>query len=154
MDDALKALLLAHDADELVALLAYLEARNQESEGMQGVCCVVKNRHDLWRQSYPEVCVAPNQFECWDKEGAFAREIIKNWDIRLTSERALTMCYALAGVVIEGTLPSNVGLSTFYERWDRNSPWFVKEVKEGKIVPTVRIKDHVFYSERRFLKGG
>lgn len=136
--------------DELVALTAYLEARNQQVEGITAVCAVIKNRRDLWKQTCRRVCLADGQFECFKKEAALASEIVKNWEVRLTSDRTLTITYSIARAVLEGTVPSNVGQCTFYERYDRKSPWFTKEVAAGRLREFCRVGDHVFYLETRF----
>jgi hypothetical protein len=152
MTEELKALLSSMlDNKELVAMAAYLEARNQGPEGITAVCLVIKNRHDLWGQSYQQVCLGKNQFECFDKAEELAERIARHWDTVIAEDKALTRCYAIAQAVVDGKLPSFIGKSTCYKRYDCRSPWFDKEIKAEKLIEQCRIKDHVFYVEKRFL---
>ena len=150
-----RALFGALAADQLVALTAYLEARNQRSEGIQLVCSIIKNRHDLWKRTYAQVCLAAQkgrfEFQCFDAEAALACDIAAHWESRLASDKALTLCFAVSQSTIEGSIPSNVGPSTFYERFDCASPWFQRQIKAGKLYEYCQIGDHVAYAEARFL---
>lgn len=136
--------------DELVAVTAYGEARNQKKEGILAVCAAIYNRHVLWHQRYREICLGRNQFECFETQAHVLLPIAKHWDSRITGDKALLLCYALARAVVEGTLPSNVGKCTFYKRFDCLSPWFNRQIAAGKMVEYGRILDHVFYLETRF----
>ncbi len=136
---------------ELVAVTGYGEARDQGPEGILAVCSGIRNRRDLWHQSYRQVCLAENQFECFVRQAHVLAPIAKAWDSHLLADKALTRCYAIAHDVVVGAAPSNVGKSTFYKRFDCVSPWFEKQIAAGKLIEHCRINDHVFYLERRFV---
>jgi len=56
----------------LLTLAMWGEARGEPLEGRVAVGCVVRNRVDVRRQSYPEVLLAPHQFSCFAPAGGSA----------------------------------------------------------------------------------
>lgn len=50
------------------AATVYLEASGEPQEGRQAVAWVIRHRMDRRRQSPAEVCLASQQFSCWNPE--------------------------------------------------------------------------------------
>jgi hypothetical protein len=148
-----KALYMTLHVFDLAALTCIGEAEDQGQAGQVAVLSVIKNRHDLWKQTYQTVCLGAGQFECFDKEGLklvqIARGMLGTGDPFVMTPTQ-TQIVGLAETVLTGETASNVGLSTFYKRFDAPSPWFEKEIAAGKFVEHSRIGEHVFYEETRF----
>ncbi len=133
-----------------MALTADGEAEDQGHNGMQAVCEVIRNRHDLWHQTYQQVCFTAGQFECFDKEEA---KMIAGAEAFLNGQIGTYLAIAklIAQEVMSGEYTALVPKCTFYKRFDAPSPWFDKELAEGKMIRVTQVAAHVFYAETRFL---
>jgi len=51
---------------EILTLTIIGESRGEPIEGQVGVGCVIRNRANAWKKSYPDICLQPKQFSCWN----------------------------------------------------------------------------------------
>jgi hypothetical protein len=143
---------LGLSAFDLAALTCMGEAEDQGSEGQIAVLSVIKNRHDLWGQDYQSVCLASNQFECFDKLGEKLIPIARNllYEVICPRTPSQSAILVLAEGVLLGKIPGNVGRATFYKRRDVPSAWFALMVTEGKFEILKEVGAHVFYLETKY----
>jgi len=53
-------------SDEILTLTLYGEARGEPIQGIIAVGCVIRNRCKKENKTYNEICLAPEQFSCWN----------------------------------------------------------------------------------------
>lgn len=79
--------------EEVLALTVYLEARGESEVGWRWVAWVIKNRvakqRSYWGLTIKEVCLNPEQFECYQRHKSI------NIDDQHTYQRILRMCREL-----------------------------------------------------------
>ncbi|HWY34355.1 MAG TPA: cell wall hydrolase [Nitrosopumilaceae archaeon] len=49
-------------------LTLFGEARGEPIEGLIAVGCVIRNRVNTQKKTYKEICLADNQFSCWNSD--------------------------------------------------------------------------------------
>lgn len=130
------------DVDVLARTL-YGEARNQLLNGIIAVGYVIKTRSKERNQTITEVCLAPLQFSCWNKNDP-NRKIIEF--VGLDRPTFMT-CFGVACLVITEELNNPVPGANHYHTITapKNTKWPPSWAKNMQIVQD--IGDH------RFLKG-
>ena len=144
-----KKLFTALTSSQLMALTIYGESEGEKFAGKLAVGFVIKNRATLWKKSIADVCLARNQFECFNDRNArlpLLVRIAKEFNFNAT---AFHHCCLAAEGVMNTDLPSNVGRATFYKASGCKSPWFDKVVVAGKLVKVAEVGRHEFYEERK-----
>lgn len=67
---------------ETVALTIFGEARGEPIQGQIAVGCVIRNRVNKRKKTYQEICLAPLQFSCWNKDDP-NRPVLEEWAQKL-----------------------------------------------------------------------
>ena len=95
---------------EVLALTIYGESRGEPIQGQVAVGNVIKNRTGGGR-SIVQVCLAPDQFSCWDKSDPnykilidYAGRLVND---ELLQDRYFDQCYFVAEGIIDGKLLDN-----------------------------------------------
>jgi N-acetylmuramoyl-L-alanine amidase len=93
----------------------YGEARNQKFEEIVAIAWVIKNRALIpgptwWGDSIAEVCLAPMQFSCWNKDDPNRKVIIRVQE----GEKRFELCSLAARVVLEDVVPDPTSGATHY----------------------------------------
>ncbi len=137
---------------QMMGLTIYGEAEGEPREGKMAVGFVIKNRADLWHKTIHQVCLKPNQFECFNEDNKrlpILSNLARQWDNTL---EALKSSLVAAEGVLSGNLQSNVGLATFYKRMDCESPWFDRSLRKGTLKKVAEVGHHEFFIETKYLK--
>lgn len=123
------------------AKTVYGEARGESAEGRVAVACVIRNRFKRkWRRagSVAEVCLAPWQFSCWNRDDPNSRILVEEtFDCLGTDFYGCldSMRYVL---IHDGFDPTN-GATHYHHRSIRPN-WSV-----GK-EPCYKVGNHWFYN--------
>ncbi|MEM4313079.1 MAG: cell wall hydrolase [Thermoplasmata archaeon] len=140
--------------EELIALTAYGEAKNEGGEGLMAVINVIKNRvydmqfvdkeiYNLTGSLWHAVILKPYQFSMYnigDPVRKMAEKIASNFSYYLSTDDILKKAYILAQMAISGQLEDNTGGATHYHA-DYVYPNWAKVFDR-----TVQIGRHIFYS--------
>lgn len=128
---------------DVMARTLYGEARNQLLNGIIAVAYVIKTRSKERTQTITEVCLAPLQFSCWNKNDP-NRKIIEF--VGLDRPTFMT-CFGVACLVINGELNNPAPGANHY--FTVQAPKGVKWPPSwaSKMTEIAVIGDH------RFLKG-
>ena len=118
---------------DILARTIYGEARGESISGMEAVASVVLNRVAFakrrgrfwWGNSIAEVCRAPKQFSCWNRNDPNYRLI----------------CKRIAGRAVAGLLEDKTNGATHYHTRHVWPDW-----AKGKI-PCAEIGRHFFYND-------
>jgi N-acetylmuramoyl-L-alanine amidase len=133
---------------ETLGLTIYGEARGEPIEGQVGVACVIHNRVcSKQYKNYKEVCLAPQQFSCWNKNDPNYPILIelatKMTNNELVNDPAIRQCLWVAEAIINGIIHDNTKGSvnymtnSLYE--SLKCPLWAKTLKVG-----ARLGNHVF----------
>jgi hypothetical protein len=147
-----RAFFLTLPAQTVIALTICGEAEGEKLRGKFAVGFVIINRSRLWRQSIHKVCLARNQFECFNT-GNKRLPILLNLARNLPTDGVVKDCLLAAQGVLSGNIESNIGLCTFYKKIGWPSPWFEGAMVKGEIRPFCVVDNHEFFIETRFEKG-
>ncbi len=136
---------------QIVALTIFGEAEGEKFVGKLAVGFVIRNRAELWNRTVENVCLAANQFECYNNGNARLPLLLKiAADFEGSEEGQLSYCVAAAQGALSETVGSNVGKATFYKTVECESPWFDKARKAGTIVKMAEIGKHEFFEETKY----
>ena len=109
------------DEEEVTALTAFGEARNQPVLGIVGVLSVLNNRkrNGHWGSSFLSVCLAPMQFSCWNDDDPNQPKLLALAQLMVVGsplpyDPALLVCRTLAAELVAGLLQENVQGAMFY----------------------------------------
>ncbi len=139
--------------DQLAGLTVYGEARGERMSGKFAVAFVIVNRSLLWKQTITGVCLAPNQFECFNPMNVnrpLLIDIAQDFNGHCAKDEALKKCYLAAQGAINKCATSNVGNATFYKTITCKSPWFDKQIARGNMIKVATVGNHDFFEEARF----
>lgn len=138
---------------EVLALTLFGEGRGEAVEGRIGVALAIRNRvladlghdnlPDWWGEGYLGVCLAPEQFSCWNA-GDVNRKVLLDLSNRLDAARQddpiLEECFWIAQGVIAGRLTARVKDATHYHaEWIQPPKWTIGATM------VARIGQHLFY---------
>jgi cell wall hydrolyse, putative len=129
---------------DVLARTIYGEARGESISGQEAIASVVLNRVAFskrrgrywWGNSIADVCQAPWQFSCWNKNDPNYQKLIKvgSEDINFC------MCRRIAERAIGGTLEDKTNGATHYHTNSCFPAW-----AHGK-QPCAEIGAHLFYN--------
>lgn len=122
----------------LSARVAWGEARNQGSEGIQAVLNVMTNRANdrRWPNSLGDVAVQRMQFSAYNENDPNRAKLEAVTDANPIFAEAVEF----AALAVRGSLPDVTGGATHYHTRSIAPPYWAK----GATV-TARIGDHIFY---------
>lgn len=133
-------------AIDVLARTLWGEARNEGTQGMEAVACVVLNRvlvaqksrggHYWWGDDVVGVCLKPFQFSCWNANDPNRPKLIAVTDKNIHFATALR----IARRAVHGVLADITGGATHYHTKDILPRW-----AEGE-VPVCTIGHHIFYA--------
>jgi len=135
---------------ELMTLTLYGESRGESWEGKIAIAYVILNRSRLWHKTIRDVCLAKNQFSCWnsnDYNYAILINLAKAYDANMPNNKALQLCQQCAEMAYLAPAESTVDDATFYRVKGTKNKWFDNAVKTGTLVYLKSIKTHEFYKE-------
>ena len=103
---------------DILARTIYGEARGESISGMEAVASVVLNRVAFakrrgcfwWGNSIAEVCRAPKQFSCWNRNDPNYRLICRVAD----TDIVFCICKRIAGRAVAGLLEDKTNGATHY----------------------------------------
>lgn len=144
-----RALFEALSGEQILGLTIFGEAEGEKLRGKFAVGFAIFNRARLWKQAIHRVCLAHNQFECFN-DGNRRLPLLKNLAQNFTPTGVMKDSFIAAQGVLSGNVQSNIGLSTFYKTIRCRSPWFDRAVAKGVLRPFCVIDAHQFYIETRF----
>jgi N-acetylmuramoyl-L-alanine amidase len=103
----------------IVALTLWGEARGEPIEGRIGVACVIRNRvraHTWFGDGYDGVCLAPQQFSCWNAADPNCRKlfVLAAGRERWLDDPLLAETLWIAEGVVTGRIGDRVGDATHY----------------------------------------
>nr|DAP43737.1 MAG TPA: Cell Wall Hydrolase [Caudoviricetes sp.] len=130
---------------DILARTIYGEARGESISGMEAVASVVLNRVAFanrrgrfwWGNSIAEVCRAPKQFSCWNRNDPNYRLICRVAD----TDIVFCICKRIAGRAVAGLLEDKTNGATHYHTRHVWPAW-----AKGKI-PCAEIGRHFFYND-------
>jgi spore germination cell wall hydrolase CwlJ-like protein len=120
----------------IVARTILAEAKNQGTNGMYAVACVIQQRAIDRGLSAEEVCLQRRQFSCWNKANANDKgfkALPNSWQAKYANDLAANI---IAGKALDRSV---VGFANHYCRVDCDPSW----VKFAKLTATVG--DHRFF---------
>ncbi len=130
---------------DILARTIYGEARGESISGQEAVASVIMNRVSFsrrkgrywWGNTIAEVCQAPWQFSCWNKNDPNYEKLLK------VSETDINYCICkrIALRAIADVLEDKTMNATHYHAKNLRPAWSV-----GKI-PCAEIGRHVFYND-------
>lgn len=128
------------DDVEVVARTLWAEARNQGAEGMKAVACVIQNRArnpGWWGHDLRSVCLAHQQFSCWNPSDIQAR-IIRADAIH---DQSIPVARSIAWAAFDGELTDITNGADHYctEAVASRTGW-----THGR-TPVARVGTHLFY---------
>lgn len=129
---------------DVLALTIWGEARGESISGQEAVASVILNRVAFskrrgrywWGNSVVDVCQAPQQFSCWNKNDPNYQKLIKVG----TDDINFCMCRRIAERAISGTLEDKTNGATHYHTRNCHPAWV-----RGKM-PCAEIGAHLFYN--------
>jgi spore germination cell wall hydrolase CwlJ-like protein len=134
--------------EKLLALTIWGEARGEIYTGKVGVASVIMERvdHRDWDgKNIKEVCLWPYQFSCYlpkDPNRPKMLDIAQNWDLRISKDKSLQECFAVAQGLLSSNIPRNpIALQYFDPRGVTETP---KWAFTMKYITT--IGHHKFYN--------
>lgn len=130
---------------EMTAKTMFGEARGEFQRygisSLVAIANVIRNRymsHNNANKSIPDICLAPYQFSCWNKDDP-NYECIK--DLEKNNDRIYQYCLFLAKQVLEGDICDITGGAThYYSRRMKDPPYWAKNQ-----TPTETIGNHIFF---------
>lgn len=131
---------------QIVALTLWGEARGEPVEGRIAVACVIRNRvrePGWWGDSYMSVCLAKQQFSCWNADDPNYSKLmaLSNHMLRGESVDAiLDECLWVAEGIVGGRVRDRVGAATHYYAESIQAP---KWAKGATLVG--RVGHHLFF---------
>jgi len=103
---------------DILALTIYGEARGEPIEGQIAVASVIRNRAAAWHRTYREICLAPEQFSCWNTNDpnyplliSLSRQLANDIDL---TDAVLKQCLAVADIVYNNDSMDNTHGSLNY----------------------------------------
>jgi hypothetical protein len=145
-------------AEQLLTIVAYGEAGNQDVEGMMAVLNVIRNRtldtqfydteiFNLTNDAYKAVALKKWQFSMFnldDPVRAKAENWANNFQNNLVSNSTFRQAYDIAQMLVGGTLSDNTGGATFY----LNPAGVTQMPQWASVIPFIgQIGDHLFFGE-------
>ena len=133
-----------NDIDTLARTI-WGEARGESISGQEAVASVIMNRVSFskrrgrywWGNNVTDVCRAPWQFSCWNKNDPNYQKLIK-----VGSEDVnFCMCQRIAERAVSGTLEDKTNGATHYHTRNCHPAW-----ARGK-KPSAEIGAHLFYND-------
>ena len=120
---------------DVMARTIYGEARGQSFQGQVAVAFVIKTRSDERRKSITEICLAPMQFSCWNRNDP-NRKIVEF--VGMDTPRFMT-AYGIACLVITGQLVNPAPGANHYHTVSApdNMPWPPNWAKQMKTITTI-----------------
>jgi len=136
-----------YDACALYSMLIFLEAENQQIEGMVGVGSVVRNRvldpgKDWFGDTWKEVMLKEWQFSCFNSDNHERILLAQTlWaDRRSVKNKIFEQCRMLACNLMDGRIVDNTkGANHYFNMWTPWPKWSVGQI------PTTVIRDHAFF---------
>lgn len=127
---------------EIMARTAYGENRGGGARGVQSVLNVIVNRatHPTWwGKSYRDVCLKPNQFDCWNPDDP-NYEIIMNVK---ESDAVYASALEMASAAVPGLLPDITrGATYYYAKTTESPPYWAR----GR-TPCANIEGQLFFND-------
>jgi N-acetylmuramoyl-L-alanine amidase len=137
---------------QVLGLTLWGEARSEPIEGRVAVACVIRNRlrRGRWGNSYRVVCLARDQFSCWNDGIDANHQALMVEALRVAGgvETLLPItreCLWVAQGIVSGDVQDNTERADHYltrELYIRNPPVWARTMKVA-----VRIGGHVFLRE-------
>lgn len=129
---------------DVMARTLYGEARNQPFKGIVAVAYVIKTRSKERNKTITEICLAPLQFSCWNKNDP-NRKIIEFVGL---DRPAFMKCFGIACLVITGELINPTFGANHYHTIaapPKNVKWPPSWAKNMTLIAEI--------GSHRFLKG-
>lgn len=128
---------LASDVDVLTGTL-YGEIRGGTLESQQNVAQVILNRHLASKVPVHQVCLAPNQFSCWNSNDPNPAKILA---APVNDSLIWNRLKQIAVVALSGANPDRVaGARNYYASWMKVAPAWARP----PAVITLRDGFHIF----------
>jgi len=141
--------------DSLMALTVWGEARGEKDVGKMAVACVLKNRHDLWKQTYNKVCLGKNQFSGFistDPNYPKLKSLAQSILMGTVNDKYYNDCLIAVCSVLGPSCTISVENATFYRVIGCKNSWFDGQVNSGNLIKVKTIGRHEFYAEKKYLK--
>jgi N-acetylmuramoyl-L-alanine amidase len=128
---------------DAMARTVWGEARNQSYLGQVSVAYVIKNRARNRMSSIYNICHAPFQFSCWNKDDPNLPKVLA---ISLDNSPSFIEAYGISCLVIVGSIDDPTKGADHYHTINRPPnvkvwpPVWSKDMNQ-----TITIGDHVFY---------
>lgn len=130
---------------DVLARTIYGEARGESISGQEAVASVIMNRVSFskrrgrywWGNSVSDVCQAPWQFSCWNKNDPNYSKLIKVG----SEDIYFCMCRRIAERAVSGTLEDTTNGATHYHTKNCLPAW----ARNKK--PCAEIGAHLFYND-------
>src|SRR5665213_1243171 len=101
---------------ETLALTIYGEGRGESIEGQIAIACVIRNR--AVNKTIKEICLAPFQFSCWNKNDPNYPVLMEFVDQLIIGSKVsdihLRQCIWVAQGIISGDILDNTGAARYY----------------------------------------
>lgn len=126
---------------QILARTIYGEARgeykNCGTKALEAIGCVVRNRSIERNQSIRDVCLAPSQFSCWNRNDPNRLKIL----MVNTNDKLFLICLDIAQRIIENKISDfTYGSNHYYSKYLKSIPYWAK----GRI-PKITIGNHIFF---------
>lgn len=136
--------------DDILGLTLIGEARGEPIESIVGVASVIRNRFQLkygGQLDYPSVCLAKNQFSCWNTNDPNYNYLLRVADLinkgLSITDISLNQCFLVAQGIIDWKIKDNTKGATHYLSLNLyHSSSCPIWAKTGKV--TVTLGNHIF----------
>jgi hypothetical protein len=136
-------------SSEIVGLTIIGEARGQLIQGQVGVGSVIRNRVNLRKKTYHEICLEPFQFSCWNQNDpnypllTDLAEVLING--QFINDPYLKQCLYVASGIVENVILDNTNGAINYLSYSlffsSRIPSWARNAKNLKT-----IGDHIFFN--------
>lgn len=127
---------------EIVGLTLIGEARGETIAGQVAVGSVIRNRANSRKQTYQQICLAPEQFSCWNHTDTNYSLLMELSDQLIAGQKIvdpyLRQCMFVAKGIVEGDIFDNTNGAMNYLAaelfFDHKLPSWAKNVKNLRTI--------------------